>query len=474
MKRPAMREMLAYIDANPNKKFVVVFDDLKRFARDVNFHFQLKAAFKSRGVLLRCLNFNFDESPEGEFVETVLAAGAQLERNQNRRQVIQKQKARLELGYWAFIAKRGYRMVKDPVHGKIAVPDEKDKNVLIEALKGFANGTFIRKIDACRFLIEKGFWKGKPEKRMVELDKILKDPFYAGFIEYLPWEVSRRKGHHEPLISEETFNRIQKRLSDGGRNKRMRSDISEDFSLRGLVLCGSCDEPLRAAWSKGRTQKYAFYVCHNKGTCSMYGKSIRRADVESGFDELLKQNKVKEETIQLMGLMFDRVWQQEEANFQKQQTRLVREVEDRKSKIKQLMDMATQTRSPKVREAYETQIEELLTENETTPDPNQKIDLTIPYRTALDKATALLKNPHDVWQKLPAIEKQRLYYFIFDKRIAYDKETGYRTADVTSFSSLFQGFLQQNTAPCDAVPCMVDPNGIEPLTSSMPWKRSTS
>src|SRR5581483_10616265 len=99
MKRPAMRAMLAYIDANPHKQFLVVFDDLKRFARDVEFHLKLKAAFKVRGVGLRCLNYNFDESPEGRFSETVIAAQAELERHQNRRQVIQKQKSRLELGY---------------------------------------------------------------------------------------------------------------------------------------------------------------------------------------------------------------------------------------------------------------------------------------------------------------------------------------------------------------------------------------
>src|SRR3989338_2662568 len=38
MKRPAMRELLAYIDARPDKNFLVIFDDLKRFARDVEFH----------------------------------------------------------------------------------------------------------------------------------------------------------------------------------------------------------------------------------------------------------------------------------------------------------------------------------------------------------------------------------------------------------------------------------------------------
>jgi len=49
--RPAMQEMLRYIDEHPNKRFVVLFDDLKRFAREVEFHFNLKKAFKERNVI---------------------------------------------------------------------------------------------------------------------------------------------------------------------------------------------------------------------------------------------------------------------------------------------------------------------------------------------------------------------------------------------------------------------------------------
>lgn len=455
MKRPAMREMLAYIDKNPHKKFVVVFDDLKRFARDVNFHFKLKAEFKSRDVLLRCLNFNFEDSPEGEFVETIMAAGAQLERNQNRRQVIQKQKARLELGYWPFIAKRGYKMVKDPAHGKISVPDEKDKDLLISALEGFAKGTFVRKIDACRFLVERGFWNRPAEKSIVQFNNILKSSFYAGFIEHAPWEVSRIVGKHQALISEDMFNLIQKRLKNDGRNKRVRVDVSEDFPLRGIVLCADCHEPLRAAWSKGRSKKYPFYVCHNKAVCPAYGKSIKKKDIEDRFDEVLKDSTLKQEVGQLVSVMFDRVWEVEVKDFHGREAQVARLEDERKLKIKQLAEMAMKARTEKLRRVYEAQIEEM-PDGETSLDPSQKIDLTVPYRTALDKATAMLKNPYDVWQKVSVIEKQRLYYFIFDKRIAYSRENGYRTAEASSFSLLFEGFVKQNAPSFDEAPCMVD------------------
>src|SRR5690606_15434568 len=38
MNRPGMRSMLTYLDAQRGKPYVVIFDDLKRFARDTEFH----------------------------------------------------------------------------------------------------------------------------------------------------------------------------------------------------------------------------------------------------------------------------------------------------------------------------------------------------------------------------------------------------------------------------------------------------
>ena len=73
MKRRGMVALLSCMDAHPDETFVVIFDDLKRFARDRDFHFQLRDAFRARGALLECLNYQFDETPEGEFVEMIFA-----------------------------------------------------------------------------------------------------------------------------------------------------------------------------------------------------------------------------------------------------------------------------------------------------------------------------------------------------------------------------------------------------------------
>jgi DNA invertase Pin-like site-specific DNA recombinase len=445
MQRPAMRQLLAYIDASPHRSFVVVFDDLKRFARDTEFHLKLRDAFRRRDVLLACLNYNFEDSPEGRFAETVFAAQAELERHQNRRQVIQKMKARLERGYWTFCRKRGYDIVKDPAHGKLAVPNA-DGRLLAQAFEGLASGRFVRKIDACRFLFDRGFPCGREPSRFLDrLTAMLSDPFYCGDIEYPEWGISRRPGHHEALISRTVFDRMQARLkkADGGRSVRV--DVSEEFPLRRLLVCASCDKHLTAARSKGRTKWYAYYFCANK-PCSQYAVSLPKADVERDFLDVLKRNRLKPKAEGVLELMFDRAWDGELSDAKhlvKQREQFAATLNER---IADFARLSRETQSSTVRRSYEQQIEETAVELEAaeadeTPEP----DLHIPYRTALEKASGLLKTPVSTWKKADAAEKQTLFFLLFEAKLAYGKNEGYRTAEKLSATRLFEEFSSSNS-----------------------------
>lgn len=59
-----MVSLLAFLDDQPDDNFMVIFDDLKRFARDTRFHLDLGDAFRKRGATIQYLNFKFDETPE--------------------------------------------------------------------------------------------------------------------------------------------------------------------------------------------------------------------------------------------------------------------------------------------------------------------------------------------------------------------------------------------------------------------------
>ena len=447
MKRPAMRDVLSYVEKNAYKNYVLIFDDLKRFARDVAKHWELRHLFQKLGIELESPNFEFkNDSEEGWLNETVNAVFNEYDRRTNRRQVIQKMKARLESGYWTFGSKKGYTLTKNSEHGKIAMPNEEGE-VLRQALEGFANGMFIRKIDVCKFLVEKGFWKKQsPEKYIDKFTELIKDSFYAGFIEYSAWEVSRRLGKHKGIITLETFELNQKRLGNLDLGKRIRTDITDDFPIRGLQNCADCEHHITATWIKGRNKRHPYYYCQNKN-CPSYWKVIPKEIIESQFIKLLKKTALKKDVSKIVKVVFDKVWTDEIQNITKSQNDLKLKKVDLEKKIVELTNLVISAKTESMKRAYESQIEPLSEELElvSSSTPVTEIDLNIPYRTALNKATGLLKSPYDIWVSLDTREQQSLFYFVFEKKLLYSRNDGYRTAQIPSAIRLFEEFATSNT-----------------------------
>jgi len=455
--RAGQVEIIKHIDKYPFRKFKVVVDDQSRIARDTKAYITFKEQLKNRDVEFASPNFTFDDSPEGEYIGIVTQAGHQLQRQVNRRQVIQKMKARMEAGYWPFGGKKGYAITKDATHGKLAVPTKEALEILKPAIEGFATGKLTRKVDVCRYVVEHGFWTAQsPERYIDKMTAILTDPFYAGDIEYKAWEVSRRKGYHQGIISSETFEAVQKRLKNDGLGKRIRIDLSSDFEHRGLIVCDGCQSHLTASWCKGRTQKYAYYFCQNK-TCEYFKKLIPRKDIEDRFDTLLKGEHLKSGVDKVVLAVFDKIWAYETSNLKYQDIVSEEGIKTLQDNIRRFTALAGAARSNGIREAYEIQVDEAMTKLKALKERPKmsETDLSVPYQTALGKAMGLLKSPYATWKKLGTHDKHELFYFIFEAKLPYNPNTGYQTAKIQSYTRLFQDFVQQN-------PLGVEMAGIEP------------
>ncbi|MEM6385290.1 MAG: recombinase family protein [Pseudomonadota bacterium] len=310
MKRPGMRAVLAFLDAQPEKNYVVIFDDLKRLARDTRFHWELRSELAERGASVDSPNFKFEDTPEGEFIETIIAAQGELERKQNRRQVIQKMRARVEAGYWVFRAPIGYKYINAKGGGgKVLVLDEPLASTVRQALEGFASDYFVSQAEVQRFLeADAHFPKDRSDGsiRMSSVNRLLRKVVYAGCVEAPSWDIDVRKGMHDALISFETHERIIEKL-DGRKRPGLRKNTSADFPLRGHVVCGCCGNHMTGAWSKGRTKHYAYYRCETRG-CEAKGKSVRRDDMEGGLIEILKGLQPTKRLYALAEAIFKDAW----------------------------------------------------------------------------------------------------------------------------------------------------------------------
>ncbi len=428
MKRPGMAALLGYVDSKPHQEYVVIFDDLSRFARDVVQHIRLKQEFGSRKIQIECPNFNFDDTPENEVFELNMAVYNQYFRKNNTRNVIKKQKDRLLAGYWPFRAIKPYEMVKDPLHGKILTPQEPYASRLKEALEGYATDKYLHKVDACRYLVEQGFWtRQKPEKYIEKFTEICRNPLFAGFIEWSKWEVDRRPGQHEAIISLETFNAIQDKLQK--KAKAHRKDANPDHYMRGLVVCAECGGHMSTAKSKSKSGKgHDYYFCQGNKGCPLYKKSVRLNDVHEGMDTILKGITVDQKTLDFAQLVFEDEWNQQVKDVKKRsrdQEKRAGALEEKKDK---LVDLIVNASNDTLRSGYEKSLEKIIAEIEnSTVTPVNESDLENIYRTSFSVLSGLLKSPYSIWSKVDSKEKHRLFNFIFDEKLAYSKNQGYRT-----------------------------------------------
>ncbi len=482
LKRPGMVALLSYLDAQRHKDYVVIFDDLKRLARDTAAHIALRQELSSRGASVESLNFKFEESPEGKFIETIIAAQGQLEREQNSRQVVQKMKARLEKGYWVFRAPIGMKFVPAKGGGKALVRDEPVASICAEALEGFASNRFASQAELLRWLeSQPEYPKDKPNGtiRPQSIVRFLDKEVYAGLVSSKAWGVSLREGQHEGLISVATYERIQRRLKEGT-YAPTRIDTREDFALRGAVKCGGCGYHLTGGWCKGKRKHYAYYFCVNRD-CDQKSKTIPRDKIEGEFGDLLGQLQPAPSLVKVATAMLIDCWNQRLARADEIAAGFKREAESCERQISDLVDRIVEATNPRVVQAYEQRIDEaekrklvMLEKAAQTARPTMTLD------SLIEHALRYVSAPKTLWDSR-VLELRRLVLGLtFSSHLSYTKQGGIKHPETTTPFKLFnhikqigEGILIQDPKFAFAGE-MVPRERIELSTSSLPMTRSTT
>ena len=429
MKRPGMVALLRYLDERPNERYVVIFDDLKRYARDTEFHLRLRRVMAERGATRECLNFNFEDTPEGKFFETIAAAQGELEREQNGRQVTQKMRARIEAGYYCFNPVLGYRYGRAEGGGKILVPDEPNATIVRDALEGFAAGRFQTMTEVKRFL--EGFPTIRESRKGgVHLSLVierLKRPLYAGLITVEKWGVRLQPGKHEPLISVATWRKIQDRMN-GVSNAPARKDLRADFPLRGFVECGSCGHPMTAAWSRGRNRYYGCYLCQQRA-CTARKKSIAKDEVEGAFEALLRRLTPRPVLFDAARSILRDLWDSEHGKAVDKAERAKADIVAIDAKIAKLVSRIVETDDDRLIAAYESEIRSLDAEKLILAELSvQNAARRRPFDDIYRTACAFLANSWKLWASERLEPKRLVLRLAFSDRLRYCADEGCRTA----------------------------------------------
>ena len=270
---------------------------------------------------------------------------------------------------------------------------------------------------------------------------LLNRVLYAGYLEKPEWDVSLRKAIHEPIISFETYQKIQARQKQQAKAPA-RKDISADFPLRNFIVCTECEKPMSACWSKGVGGKYPYYLCRNK-VCDLYGKSIRAEQIDSAFEELLESMQPSEELFIAASGMITELWDQQ-AKLAKQEAETIRkEIVAIERKTEQFFDRIVDADSPVLVTAYEKKIRQMeeekirLDENITKfGRPLQSFEET--FRTAW----AFLSNPQKIWRSNYLENKRTVLKLAFSEKLACCKKRVSNSPKSPDFLA-FRGFQKR-------------------------------
>lgn len=285
--RTAMLQMQEYIRLHPGKIGYIIVHKTDRFSRNMLDHAMLRKSFKDYGVELKSATEPIDETPYGRFFEHMLSGMANLDNDIRTERTVMGMRSKALDGYWPWKAPWGYKNVKDKLERKIIVFDA-EKAVVVKYLFGeFSRGT-VSLLELASAVNRTSSVKSRHGRQMTMslVHKILKNPIHCGRIEVPKWGISVA-GKHEPIISVELFEEVQRIMQGGTSRKQPRNRNNPEFPLRG-VECGHCGGHISGGYTKGRGKRYAYYGCCSKKQDCPNKQAIKKIELENSFTEFLR------------------------------------------------------------------------------------------------------------------------------------------------------------------------------------------
>lgn len=207
---------------------------------------------------LKFANFNFENSPQGKLMLSVLLGFSKYYVDALSENVKRGNRTKIEKGWRPNIAPLGYRNDKET---KTILPDGVHFDTIQRLFRLALTGTYtVRALlhivteEWAYRLPEDKRYKGKTLARSA-IYRILSNPFYTG---YFLWNGRLYQGKHEPMITMEEFNRLQILLRRPGAAKPQR----QTFPYTGLIRCGNCGCMVTAEHKVNRFgSRYTYYHC---------------------------------------------------------------------------------------------------------------------------------------------------------------------------------------------------------------------
>ncbi len=271
-KRDRFLDMISAAKKTPKPFDTILVWKFSRFARNQEESIVLKSMLKKNGIDVVSISEPLPEGAFGDLVERIIEWTDSYYLVNLSQEVKRGMKEKASRGEPVCPAPIGYDM-KD---GKY-VPNA-DAPLVRNIFSDYLNGIGLRAIAVKYTNMGMLTTRGNPlDNRCVEY--MLRNPVYIGKIR---WSINGRAastrhyddpnimicaGNHEPIVTEEVFNAVQKKLDTQKKmyGRYQRSEQPIGYMLKGLIRCSACGSTLIAVNTKSPTlqcHSYAKGACH--------------------------------------------------------------------------------------------------------------------------------------------------------------------------------------------------------------------
>ncbi len=319
--RPAFKEMIK--DIEKGKINCIVVKDFSRFGRDfIEVGKYLEEIFPLMNVRFISVNDNYDSFKSTESIDNLIIPFKNLINDSYLRDISLKIRSSFDVKrkkgefIGSFVT---YGYLKDSNNKNKIVVDEIASKVVQDIFKyrleGLSADKIAKKLNSENILSpmeykksiglnistnfkkkEKALWSAKA------IFRILQNPIYIGTLEQNKYTTPNHKikkmvyipkeewiiveNNHEPIISKEMFESVQKIMSI---DTRIAPKQEKVYLLSGLICCGECGSNLVRKNNGTKDKPYIYYVCNNaRNKQGCIGSSIKTEIIEETVFETLK------------------------------------------------------------------------------------------------------------------------------------------------------------------------------------------
>lgn len=266
--RPAFQEMIARIKADRTIKHVFVYA-LSRFARNRYDDAIMMMTLERLGVQLHsATEKNLDASPAGQAMHGMIAVFNEYQVRVSGEDIKYKMGQKAMKGGTIGVAPLGYLNVREQFEGRevrTVLLDPERAPLITLAFELYATGKY--NFRTLRDALTEAGLRTKPTKRWTarpvsvhKIGELLRDRYYLGFITYNGEEYP---GRHEPLVSQELFDQVQ-RVLYAERRAGTRQRVHNHY-LKGLIFCDRCQRRLIILPGRSKSgAQYFYYICRGR------------------------------------------------------------------------------------------------------------------------------------------------------------------------------------------------------------------